>query len=1015
MAVKIHCPNPKCGKSYSVDGSLLGRNATCKACGRKFTLSGLDADESAGAHRSTRRGSPPKLAAARRTQQEASRSGDEETPRPQVAETSTPSVVETARPKGEPLPPGTPNKLGRFEIRTQLGTGAFGVVYRAHDPTLDREVALKVPHAGTLNTEKRKQRFLREAKSAAQLRHPNIVPIFEAGVDGDTYYIAAAFIEGQTLEAAIDEGRFDFDRSVQIVRDLAGALNYAHSRGIVHRDVKPANIMLDEKGDPLLMDFGLARLEDSSGSSEEETEPQPVVGRPPVRQPGTPARSDLTRDGAVMGTPSYMPPEQAAGLQDKISPASDQYSLGVVLYELLCGQTPFHGPPSLIISLVLNQEPPSPRVENSAIPVDLEAICLKAIAKDAAGRYTNCDELSDDLHRYQEGEPVHARQIGRTERFVRWCKRNPVVAGLSAAVAAVLLVGIVTSSYFAAEATTNAKRAEQYAADTEKKADTLQKALGRAETERIRAEKAVEQAEQNLYYARIGLAEQRWFATEIGEAERLLDECPVQLRHWEWGRLNRLCHLDLLTLKGHTYAVKSVAFSPDGRRISGSAAIKIKVWDATTGQETLTLKGHTYAIESVAFSPDGRWIASGAQDNMIKVWDVTTGQEMFTIGQTDDVYSVTFSPDGRRIASGSSDKTIKIWDATTGKEMLAIKGHTGGVLSVVFSPDGRRIASGSWDETIKIWDSTTGKETLTLKGHTGEVSSVAFSLDGRYIASGSRDNTIKVWDVTTGQETLTLKGHTDSVWSVAFSPDVHRIASGSSDKTIKIWDATTGKEMLAIKGHTGGVLSVAFSPDGRRIASGSGDKTIKIWDTMTSPGALTLNEHTHVVESVAFSPDGRRIASGSQDDTIKVWDATTNKVTLTLKGHTGPVNSVAFSPDGRHIASGSRDKTIKIWDATTGKVMLTLKGHTSSVSSAAFSPNGRRIASGSSDKTIKIWDATTGQETLTLKGHTSLVSSVMFSPDGRRIASGSWDNTIKIWETMTGQEMRAAEERESKK
>lgn len=408
MAVRIQCPNPECNKSYSVDGSLLGRDVTCKACGRKFTLSGSDA--SAEAHRSAGPTPPPrtppaKLPTARKTQQEKSlpgasrslRSGGEETGRAHDAETDD-----------QPAVAGVPKKLGRFEIRDRLGAGAFGAVYRAYDPTLDREVALKVPHAGTLNTEKRKQRFLREAKSAAQLRHPNIVPVYEAGVDGNTYYIAAAYIEGHTLADAIEGKQLDFDRSVQIVRDLAGALDYAHGRGIVHRDVKPANIMLDENGDPLLMDFGLARLEDSSDSSERETELQSVDGRQPVRRPEAPAQSDLTRDGAVMGTPSYMPPEQAAGLQDQIGPASDQYSLGVVLYELLCGQTPFHGPPSLVISLVINQEPPSPCVENPTISADLEAICLKAISKGWITRYGGCQSLSDDLHRWQEGEPVHA-------------------------------------------------------------------------------------------------------------------------------------------------------------------------------------------------------------------------------------------------------------------------------------------------------------------------------------------------------------------------------------------------------------------------------------------------------------------------------------------------------------------------------------------------------------------------------------------------------------------------------
>ena len=312
-----------------------------------------------------------------------------------------------------------PAKIGRFEVQKRLGAGAFGQVYRARDPLLDREVALKVPHASAIQSEARRARVLTEAKAAAQLRHPNIVPVYEAGRDGDTYYIASAFIEGQTLEDAIAAERPDFHQAAKLLMDLAGALQYAHDLGVVHRDVKPANIMLDGKGNPLLMDFGLARLETSE--------------------------SKLTHDGTVLGTPSYMPPEQAAGKSDLVGPASDQYSLGVMLYELLCGSTPFSGPPTMVISLVINQEPPSPRKENPATPKDLETICLKAMSKRREDRYANCEAMAEDLRRWLAGEPITARRVSLPERFTRWCRRNPVVAGLSATAALLLLAVAIVS------------------------------------------------------------------------------------------------------------------------------------------------------------------------------------------------------------------------------------------------------------------------------------------------------------------------------------------------------------------------------------------------------------------------------------------------------------------------------------------------------------------------------------------------------------------------------------------
>ncbi len=325
MNLKIQCPNPECKKSYSVSDSQLGRNVVCKACGTRFTLSGSSIS-----------------------------------PAQASADTGEPAATDTTKETG------IPKKLGRFEIRARLGAGAFGAVFRAYDPTLDREVALKVPHEGALQSDRQKARFQREAKAAAQLMHPNIVPVYETGVDGDTGFIASAFIQGQTLEDAIEDKPLDLRRSAKLVMDLGRALDYAHRKGIVHRDVKPANVMLDANGDPLLMDFGLAGLEES--------------------------QEKFTHDGTVLGTPAYMPPEQARGDLGQVGPASDQYSLGVVLYELLCGKRPFSGPAAAVISLVINQEPRSPRLERPDIPKDLETICLKGMSKDARHRYATCGD-----------------------------------------------------------------------------------------------------------------------------------------------------------------------------------------------------------------------------------------------------------------------------------------------------------------------------------------------------------------------------------------------------------------------------------------------------------------------------------------------------------------------------------------------------------------------------------------------------------------------------------------------
>ncbi len=376
-AVQAQCPN--CSQSYSIDSGLTGKVARCRRCQQPFTLNPSG---------------------------EGSR-----------ADASDPGPSPNERP--------IPDRLGRFVIRERIGAGAFGTVYRAYDPVLDREVALKVPQAGTLGSPRAVERFMREAKAAARLRHPHIVPIYDAGQDGDFHYIASAFIAGRTLQEAIADGGLDLRQSAQVVREMAEALAYAHGLGIVHRDVKPANAMLDGEGRAHVMDFGLAHRLDSA--------------------------ENITLDGVILGTPAYMAPEQAAGKVGAPLPASDQYSLGVVLHELLCGETPFSGPQQVILFNAQYVEPQKPRQRNPKVPLDLETICLKAMAKRPEDRYASCRDLADDLRRWQEGEPIPARRSGPVERATRWARRNAAVAGLAATVV-VLMDGTIRLTYFAYQA-----------------------------------------------------------------------------------------------------------------------------------------------------------------------------------------------------------------------------------------------------------------------------------------------------------------------------------------------------------------------------------------------------------------------------------------------------------------------------------------------------------------------------------------------------------------------------------
>lgn len=912
--------------------------------------------------------------------------------------------------------PPTLRYFGDYEVLSEIARGGMGVVFKARQQSLNRLVAIKMILGGRLASSEEVTRFRREAEAAAQLEHPSIVPIYEIGTHGDQHYFSMGYVDGLSLSARLLDKPLEPREAAMLIRDVALAVHYAHERGVVHRDLKPSNILLATRADsqpgelpysPRVTDFGLAKLSRSDQS--------------------------LTEAGQILGTPSYMPPEQAAGQVHNVGPSADIYSLGAVLYACLTGRPPFQAASAIdTVRQVLERDPVSLRDLNASIPKDLETIALKCLEKSIPRRYLSAKAIADELQRYLDGHPIAARPVSRRERFWRWCRRNPLVAGLISAVACTLLIGIVVSSYFAwkegqrAVAEAKARHDEELQRRKADRQTEIAKKLGAdnlklAEDEKaarqksdLNAEAAKQQtklAKRHLYDAHMQQVQMAWDVARVGQANRLLDlyrPAPGQppdvedLRSFEWYYWDRCCHSDLLTLNNQGW-VRSVAFSPDGRHVATGCigVLPIKVWDLNTGQAVMSLRGHRTVLSHLPPAEN----AAVARDRE------SSRDTLPTI-----VSCVAYRRDGLALASGGDDGTIRIWDMTTAKELLTLDGHSFPVWSMAFSPDGTRVTSTAlkhvagitaWE--FKLWDTATGQELRALQGDNGAITCVAYSADGKRLATTGSDGTAsaRVWDAESGETLLTLSGNR-GLLSVAFSPDGDRLAGASGDGSIKVWHIPTGQELLNWKGHNESLSSVAFSSDGQRLVSASDDQTIKVWRADTGQEMFTLKGHTEMVNSAAFSPDGTLIASASRDGSVKIWDAAKGQEAYML-AEPSPNYSRTFIHEGHQLAvMGNR--TVKLFDVATGLMkrkvdaVLLDAPNVPWVETMSLSADGLWLAVGCLDKTIRMVDMTTGLETLALTGHTSKVETLEFSPDGKRLVSGGQDRMIKVWDPRIGQE-----------
>jgi WD40 repeat protein/serine/threonine protein kinase len=971
-------------------------------------------------------------------------------------------LLESMWPRSGLVESAPAKEIGRFQIVRELGRGGFGIVFLAYDPQLSRQVALKVPQSSCLLTLDSHHRFLREAEAAARLSHSNIVTVYEVGHVGAVSYIAAEYCLGPTLTRwqAAAKDPVPVREAVQFVAKLALAMQHAHDRGVLHRDLNPNNILLDistmpadvpshgrlplSAFTPKISDFGLAKILEDNPSG--------------------------TRTGTIFGTLTHMAPEQAEGRVRDISVQTDVYALGVILYELLCGEPPHQGKTSTeTLQRILLADPKSPRQLRPELARDLAAICLKCLEKHPARRYASAAELADDVQCFLDGHPTLAVPLPLPQRCWRWTKRRPALAaGLGVSMLAVVTL-LVSSITYQTQLNEAAEHARREASENRNLLYTADVRLAHEAREALNGQESLR-----------GLAQQ---LPGVGTEDR---------REFAWKYLWNAAHTEVATLTGHRGDVYFVAFSPDGRRLASAGKDRgVRVWNIASQELMQRLDGHRDEVNLVGFVGNDT-VASASDDGTIRLWNVATGQTKLQLDAQDGaVRALAIAPNLECIASGGTGRMVHLWNPATGQrswssEALAV------VESLVFSPDGQTLVAGFGDGSVRWWD-VVSRQLVHEEQVPGEAPvSLSYSNDFDQVAAVSRTGRLCVyvrveskWMPTTK---LNLPAKSIGSHGLAFSPRDNSLAIGARDGRILFWRAWRGLEQYRDSpGHSKRTWSLAWSPSGCTLASGSADGSIKLWNVLepshgpvaypslaedrltslavggdgdslvtvgvdghlrhwdrqtrqlrttrgglasfnqaatflagstnvvaidkrgslrvidlTSPaGDRPLLEEPAVACSLTVSTDQRVLAVGFLKGSAAVYDALTGRLRQRFRARALDVKNVALSSDGDFLATSGVGPQIELWDTRSGELKHVFSGHDNVTFGSVFTPDGGSLISSGSDEMIRVWDVASGRPRGALVAR-SLVVSLAVSPDGRTLASGSQEPaTVKLWDLAT--------------